>query len=352
MRHATLIILFLSAVTHCSALWANEPTVVGSLVVKLIDEVEVPALEQGALLELNVELGDTVKTGQVLARVDDRDSVAQRDLSGIELGISRQKSTQYRDDDVAMTQWKEALAALEQKKLVAEIAGEESDNEVRVSAAEKAESVALNEWTRARTAREKFADSVSESELENLRLQYERAKLERVQAAFERRMDRLTAESERQAVKVAELAAQRAEIQRAVATANVELLALDTELKEKSLLLRQQLVKRHAVVSSIDGVVVEIYKRPGEWVRPGDSVVRVINLNQLHAEGFLSGNVRPKRGQKVVIVSEASSEETQKAEGTIDFVSPERDLVSGEFRFLVRLSGAPFLPGDRVEIEW
>ncbi|MCA9136628.1 MAG: HlyD family efflux transporter periplasmic adaptor subunit [Planctomycetales bacterium] len=326
---------------------ADVPVVVGPLVIKLIDQVEVPALEAGALVQLHVKIGDPVKSGQVIARVDDRSSLAQRDLAETDLQISRQKSSSYQNDKIEATQWDEAKAALEQQKLVAKIAAEKSSSDVRVSAAEKAEGVAKNEWVRAQSAHEKFADSVSESELENLRLKYEHSRLERVQAAFEQRIDRLAAESESQGVRVAELAAERAEILSVVAAADAQLFRLDVVSKEKTLQLRQSIVDRHQVAAPIDGVVVEIYKRPGEWVLPGDSVARVINLDQLHAEGFLSGNVRPQRGRKVRLRSGSDT-----LDGTVDFVSPERDLVSGEFRFVVRIAGGTFLPGDRVEIQW
>lgn len=122
---------------------------------------------------------------------------------------------------------------------------------------------------------------------------------------------------------------------------------LDVEAKEQTLHIRKLAVARHEVLSPIDGVVVEIFKRGGEWVKPGDAVARVINLDQLHAEGFLSGDVRPVRGQEVRL-----RKGDQEVKGAIDFVSSERDSVSGELRFLVRLRGGTFLPGDRVDIEW
>ncbi len=326
---------------------AAMPKVIGPLVIKLIDQVEVPALEAGPIGSLEVSLGDPVKAGQVIARIDDHISQARRELAATELATSRQRSSQYRDDLIAETESQEKEAVLEQQRLLAKIASEKSLNQVRVSAAEKAEAVAKNEWSRAVQARETFADSVSESELENLRLKYDRSQLERIQAEFERRMDQLSAQSESQGVKIAELAAKRAQLRRSVAESDAELLRIEIETKQKTLHIAELNVARHRVVAPIDGVVVEIYKRRGEWVRPGDSVVRVINLDQLHAEGFFSGGVRPKPGQEVRLRSA-----DREVLGTIDFVSPERDRVSGEFRFLVRLPGSEFFPGDRVEIQW
>ena len=344
---ATSIVAGLIMLYPAKVLLAQEPTAVGSLVIKLIDQVEVPALEPGALRSLDAQVGDAVKAGQLIARVDDRDSVAQRDLAATALEVGRQKSSEYRDDNIAATELKEKQASLDQQRLLAKIASEKSENEVRVSAAEKAEAVAKNEWTRAEKARQRFADSVSESELENLRLQYERSVLERQQATLDHRLDRLSSDSEAKSVQVAELAVERAEFQRMIAVSEGKVFRLDVDAKEQTLNIRKLSVTRHEVLSPIDGVVVEIFKRGGEWVKPGDAVARVINLDQLHAEGFLSGDVRPVRGQEVRL-----RKGDQEVEGAIDFVSSERDSVSGEVRFLVRLRGGTFLPGDRVDIEW
>lgn len=348
LRIAVLCVAMNIGLTDWSAVSvAEQPTEVGSLVIKLIDQVEVPALESGMLQRVEVRVGDTIKSGQLIARVDDRDDVAQRDLAATDLAVSRQKSADYRNDRIASIQRKEKQAALEQQRILAKIASEKSVNDVRVLAAEKAEAVAKNEWARATKAHEKFADSVSESELENLRLNFERSGLERIQAVLDHRLDKLASDSESQAVKAAEFAVERAEIQQVVADSEAKILRLDIDAKQQTLLIRELSVARHQVVSPIDGVVVEVYKRGGEWVKPGDAVARVINLDQLHAEGYLSGNIRPERGRKVLLQSA-----DREVQGTIDFVSSERDTVSGELRFLVRFDGGTFLPGDRVDIEW
>ncbi|MCO8123038.1 HlyD family efflux transporter periplasmic adaptor subunit [Stieleria sp. TO1_6] len=323
------------------------PNVVGQLVIKLIDQVEVPALQPGALESVAVRVGQTVQKGQALAQIDDRNSVALRSLAEVDLAISRRHAADYKSDRIADTERLEKQAALKQQRLLAKISQAKSENEVRVSAAEKAEAVAKNEWSRAAQARQKFVDSVSESEIDNLRLKYERSQLERIQAEFELRMDRLTSESESHAVQAAQLAADRAQLQHTVAMSESKQLQLDVDAKQKTLQMRDLNVAMHAVVSPIDGVVVEVYRRRGEWVRPGDPVVRVVNVDRLHAEGFLSGDVLPQRDQQVRL-SSADKQLT----GRIEFVDPERDSVSGEVRFLVGLDGGTFLPGDRVDIHW
>ena len=325
----------------------ESPVVVGDLVVKLIDQVEVPALETGALRSVDVRLGDRVVAGQTLAVIDDRTADSRRLVSATDLEISKRKSASFRGDELAKKALDEKRSALQQQRVLATIAREKSKNETRVSAAEKAEAAAKNEWARAKTARETFVDSVSESELESLRLNYERSRLERVQAAFELRMDRLSSEVQQAGLVSASLAADRAEIEHAVAATEGEIIQLDIASKEQTLAMRELELSRHQILTPIAGMVVEVYHRAGEWVRPGDPVVRVINTEQLHAEGFLTGKTLPRRGTDVKLVR---GEQT--VLGTVDFVSPERDPVNGEVRFLVLFKGGAFLPGERVSIQW
>ncbi|MDV6033519.1 MAG: biotin/lipoyl-binding protein [Phycisphaera sp. RhM] len=81
----TLVHTWLMLVLPLPTIWADDPQVVGPLVIKLIDQVEVPALEPGPIESLEVRLGDTVKAGQVIARIDDRISDAQRELAATAL---------------------------------------------------------------------------------------------------------------------------------------------------------------------------------------------------------------------------------------------------------------------------
>lgn len=342
---AALLFAFATIVDGSTAT-AQQPVVIGDMVVRLIDQVDVPALEMGSLSSLDVRLGETVQANQQIARIDDRAAVAAESLAQTTLEISKRNSSNYREDQLASKDVDQKKVALIQQQSISQIAKEKSNNPVRVSAAEKAEAVAKNEWSRASEARKQFVDSVSQSELDNLRLKFDRARLERIQAEFDLRMDRLSSDVESQAVKAAQAASDRAEIAFAIATNEKDVLKLDVDAKEKELRLRQIAVERHRVVSPIDGMVVEVYRRAGEWVRPGDPVVKIVNTQRLYAEGFLSGNVRPKRGQSVSLISEKT-----RVEGVVEFVSPERDPVSGEVRFLIRFDGG-LMPGARVGIQW
>ena len=81
------------------------------------------------------------------------------------------------------------------------------------------------------------------------------------------------------------------------------------------------------------GMVVKINREEGEWVEPGETVFRIIQLNQLHAEGFVnkehSGRIH--LGAPVLLTIHSDERESAQFPGRIVFVSPERTPVGGQF---------------------
>ena len=63
-------------------------------------------------------------------------------------------------------------------------------------------------------------------------------------------------------------------------------LALSTQEAEVRLAANE--LARCQISSPIQGQVVEILRRPGEWVDPGDPIARVVRLDVLRVEGFLN----------------------------------------------------------------
>lgn len=119
-----------------------------AVVVTLIEQVDVPAQEQGVLLKRMVTEGQVVEEGQVLGQMDDRDVKLLR---------------------------LRAEAELEQARLQAE-------NDLKVRFADKSSEVAQAELKRALDSVEKFPKSVSQTELDRLQLLADKAALEKEQA--------------------------------------------------------------------------------------------------------------------------------------------------------------------------
>jgi macrolide-specific efflux system membrane fusion protein len=94
-------------------------------------------------------------------------------------------------------------------------------------------------------------------------------------------------------------------------------------------------IERRRIKAPFDGVVTNVYRHPGEWVAPGDPVIKVVQLDRLRIEGFLSASeYDPPEidGRKVSIVVELAHGRKVNFDGKIVFVSP---LVSAGGEYVV-----------------
>jgi macrolide-specific efflux system membrane fusion protein len=238
---------------------------VESVLLTLVEQVEVPAREAGVLARINVREGQLVPADVLLAQIDDT----------------------------------EVQLALARAKLEAEEAARLAKNDVKVRVASKTYEVALVEMKRADEAREKFSKSISQSELDERRLKTEKSRLEVEQAEHE--------------------------FQTASHIARVA---------GNQLLLAERNIERRRIVAPLEGVVVKVYRRPGEWVEPGDAVLRVVRINPLRAEGFLDARLitgdMTKRSVQLLVDLPGAGE--MAFPGKLVFVSPEVDPFNGQVR--------------------
>jgi RND family efflux transporter MFP subunit len=254
-----LIAVFVVAV---SSAFAAEPIKLDSVLLTLIEQVEVPAREAGELSALHVREGQLVKEGTLLAQVDDRDA-----------HLVTRKAQFERD-----------------------IAAKEAGNDVRVRFQKKSREVADAELRRAIESIEKYRKSVSDTEMDRLRLTAQKAVLEVEQAELELEKAKLT-----------------------------------ERLKDNDVQIGERSIERRKVVSPLDGMVVQIHRHRGEFMEAGHTVLRIVRINRLRAEGLL--NARDLRGDPVgrrvtLNVMVPGSGETQFS-GKVVFVSPEINPVNG-----------------------
>jgi macrolide-specific efflux system membrane fusion protein len=238
---------------------------VESVVLTIAQQAEIAAREPGLLAELLVREGQTVSAGELLARLD---------------------------DEAAKLAYQRAVVDLERAQKLA-------DNDVKVRLAKKQLEIAQTEFKRAGNAAQRFSKSVTEAELDRLRLDVERTTLELEHAEFE-------FDSARLMVRI-----QENEVQSAI---------------EKA--------RRRRITSPLSGMVVEVRKRAGEWVEEGPVIARVIATSKLRAEGFLNADQLGGNwvGRKVRLTLRLPSLDQQRLSGTVVFVSPEVDPVSGQAR--------------------
>jgi macrolide-specific efflux system membrane fusion protein len=153
---------------------ASQVTISPALV-SLIEDIQVPALEAGALTGVEVAEGEYVKAGQVLARIDDR----QPKLDKLAAELERDASLAKAEDDV----------------------------EVRFS--EAAFAVASAELERALSIDRKSPGGVTQQEIQKLQLARHRDELQIERSKLEMRIAKMNADVHQAAVASAENAVQR-----------------------------------------------------------------------------------------------------------------------------------------------
>jgi RND family efflux transporter MFP subunit len=258
---------------------------VESVLVTLIEQVEVPAREAGVLERIECREGQILKAGELLAQIDDAD---QR--------------------------------LLEQKaRLELEIARKEAQNDVDIRLAKKTLLLARNEVRRAQESIDRFKKSVTDSELEQRRLEADRAELSQEQAEHD-----------------------------------FELVLLTERLKENELAIAMRNLERRAIAAPIDGMVVQIKRRQGEWVEPGEPVLRMLRIDRLRVEGFVRTQdlLVDLNGRPATLSVDLPGRMGVTFDGEVVFVSPEIDPVNGQVRVWAEFENRDLLlqPGMQASL--
>ncbi len=111
---------------------------------------------------------------------------------------------------------------------------------------------------------------------------------------------------------------------------------LQRQVSEAELKAAEAKLERRRIAAPLDAVVVELTRHEGEWVQPGDPVMRLVRVDRLRVEGFL--NARDYRaselqGRPVAVDVELARGQRETFQGRIVYVKP---LVEAGGEFLVR----------------
>jgi macrolide-specific efflux system membrane fusion protein len=92
----------------------------------------------------------------------------------------------------------------------------------------------------------------------------------------------------------------------------------------------------------------------GEWVKPGDAVVRILRLDRLRAEGFLKLPVGSDdlNGRPVRLLVDLPQTQGQEFSGKVIFVDPEIDPINAQVRIWAEVEnqGLRLRPGMRAKM--
>ena len=160
------------------------------------------------------------------------------------------------------------------------------------------------ELARAKESNAKFPKSVSQTELDRLKLMADKAVLEVEQAELDRQQSQMT-----------------------------------LSLKQQDLNRAALALERRTIAAPFPGMVVEWKKQHGEWVEPGTPVMRLIRMDRLRAEAFISMRSLPPKlvGRTATFLIEGETKTPQKYFGKLVYVSPEIDPVNGQVRIWAQI---------------
>ena len=261
--------VLLVGILLCQTLNGEEIRIESALLT-LIEHADLPASESGPLVQREIVEGATVDSDAVLGKIDDH----------------------------------EATLVLERAKTELRIAEAIVENDIKVRFARKSQEVALAELKRSQESIEKFPKSVSQTELDRLRLLADKATLEIEQAQVDHEQAKLSKLLKQSDVERAEL-----------------------------------LLQRRKIKAPFPGMVVSWKKQRGEWVEAGTPVVRIIRLNRLRAEAFVSSRipVGDLLDRPVQLYVDLPGKPKSRFEGKLVFVDPEIDPVNNQMRIYAEI---------------
>ncbi|MCA9149279.1 MAG: HlyD family efflux transporter periplasmic adaptor subunit [Planctomycetales bacterium] len=175
MRKLTFLAMCLTLAGAAQISRAAEPGVIEGFYLVAIQDVRVPATDAGMLVSIEVEEGDVIEEGQLLARVDDREATMAKTVAEYE----------YR------------------------AAKKQAENEISVEAAVKSEEVSKAEYDAATEANRKVPGSFGETEVRRLDLTWKRSGLQKELAIYENEIAAATAWAKLAQVKQAETMIER-----------------------------------------------------------------------------------------------------------------------------------------------
>lgn len=220
------------------------------------------------------------------------------ELTAFEGQEVKEKQLLGRIDD-AQPRFQRKAAAAER-----EVSAEKGRSTVNERYAQKASQVAYQEWQKAEESNKKAPGSVSEVEIMRLQLTWEKGKLEFERAQEERKIEGLT-----------------------------------TAAKDVDVEAAEDAIRRRQLVSPIPGIVVELTPHLGEWLKPGDPVLKIVNMEVLKIEGYVNiKNFRQDELQNRTVIAEVDmgTKTPLQVPAKITFVSPIVEP-GGEFRIKVEI---------------
>jgi multidrug efflux pump subunit AcrA (membrane-fusion protein) len=281
-----LITVVVARAQLVSTVFAAEPLVIESALLRLTQQIDVPARAQGQLASMRVAEGDKVQQGTPLAQIDDTEAQLLQKKAALELDLQRAKVS----------------------------------NDIAIRTAQKTIDFHRAERDRLEQAATRLPGSISATEIAEHRFSTVQAELKLEDAQHDHQVDLQT----------------------------LALKSVEVEVGKHNIEIRR-------ITAPVNGVVVEILKHQGEWVEPGEKVLRIVSIDKLRAEGLVHVSKLPANlvGAPVQISVDLPDKGPTTFRGKVTFVSPEVSPVNGQTRVWAEIDNSSGLlrPGLRPKMK-
>jgi multidrug efflux pump subunit AcrA (membrane-fusion protein) len=241
-----------------------------------------------------------VLTGCQVLLINDVDVPAEE--AGRLLAVNAKEGDHVEKDSlVAQINDRQSLLAKVAAELERDAAQTRADDDIEVQYSIKSFELAETELYKSREINRRQPGTVPDSEIRRMDLEKTRAELQIGRSKLDLKVAQMTAD---------------------VQTATVQ--AADDS------------IQRRRILAPFSGQVVQVYRQTNEWVNIGEPVLRVIQMDRLYVDGFISGkdyDVVDIANRPVTVEVELARGRKDRFEGQVVFVNP---IVQAGNRFRVR----------------
>jgi HlyD family secretion protein len=294
------------------------------------DDAAVAAKTSGRLREITVREGDIVKTGQIVAVLDD-EQVNARVMQAQSLVAQSEARLQHSRQQIAVlqAQLEQSRIGISQARLDAE--GRVSEAKAQVAAAEAALAQAQAAYNQTLYDKEKFTALAKQgdvSEREGRQSVTNAESQEAIVLAAKKQVE--AARGALSAVKAtldnpAIRASQASAVELQIKQAEADILAAQADAGSARAQLQEAEANRSDlnIVAPFDGTVATRYAETGEVIAAGTPILTIVNLDKVYLRGFIPegeiGRVRIGQPARVYLDSNPS----QAIEAVVSRIDPE-----------------------------
>ena len=294
------------------------------------DDSVIAAKTSGRIREIRVREGDRVKSGDIIAILDDEQAAAREEQAKSAAQAANTRVTQAQQQiSVLGEQLKQSNISVDQAKLDAQ--GRVHQAEAQVATAEANLSQAQAGYEQARYDLEKYSKLAKSGDVSDRQREQARTTAEAQSALVESTKKQVAAARGALITARANLenppirASQASAVKKQIAQAQVEVNGAQADAERARAQLKEAQANRADlnIIAPFEGTISTRTAEPGEVVSPGTPIVTMLDLNKVYLRGFIpEGDIgRVKLGQSARIYLDSNPR--QPIDAVVSRIDPE-----------------------------